>query len=220
MDGPDVERTELETALRHLARINRWTGARRALLKHLPTVVPPAGSRILDVGTGGADLPLAVAGWAESRGRRVSIVAVDRHQATLELARQRVAHRPEIRTLRADVLRLPFPAGAFDLALLSMTLHHLDGHALTHALGELARVAEGGRVMVGELERSVPNYLGARLLAATIWRGNGVTRHDGPISVRRAFTPGELLELARQAGLRAPQVHRHPFYRLILIASA
>lgn len=220
MDAPDVEPAALEAALDHVAMINRWTGARRALLRHLPWALPPGAGRVLDVGTGSADLPLAIADWAHRRQRSLSILAVDRHGATLDVARRRIGGRPGIRTLRADALQLPFDAGSFDLALLSMTLHHMEGDGVLDALAELGRVARGGRVLVTELERAIPNFLGARLLGATIWRSNPVTRHDGPLSVLRSFTAPELHDLAGRAGLRDPVIHRHPFYRLVLRAVA
>jgi SAM-dependent methyltransferase len=227
MDRADVDPRHLAAALRHVAGVNRWLGARRALLRHLPAALParrattpaPRPARVLDVGTGSADLPLALAGWARTR-RPLEITAVDRHPETLRVARTRTASARSIRLVRGDGLALPFADGAFDLALLSMTLHHMDGDDLVDLLRELRRVAGGGRVLVGELERALPHYLGARLLAATLWRGNPVTRHDGPLSVRRGFTPDELLDLARRAGLTGARVHRHLFYRLVLLADA
>lgn len=221
MDAPDVEPGRLRRALDDIAAVNRWLGGRRALLRHLPGALPPGPgpARVLDVGTGSGDLPLAVARWAAGR-RPLRITCVDLHAATIAVARERTADRPEIDVVRADALRLPFSDGAFHVALLSMTLHHMDGPALVEGLRELGRVARGGVVLVGELERALPHYLGARLLAATLWRRHPVTRHDGPLSVLRAFTPGELLELARRAGLGRPRVHRHPFYRLVLRADA
>lgn len=220
MDAADVDRGDLEKALRHVAQVNRWLGARRALLRHMAWALPAGRARILDVGTGSADLPAAVARWAHRNGRTVHITAVDRHAATLDVARARIAPHPEIRAVRGDGLRLPFRDGAFDVALLSMTLHHMEGPALTGILRELGRVAAAGRVLVCDLERSLPGYLGARLLAATLWRRNPVTRHDGPLSVLRAFTPAELRDLATRADLRRPTVHRHPLFRLVLRAEA
>lgn len=219
MDRQDVDPAALRGALRHVEQVNRWLGGRRALLHHLEWGLE-AGGRLLDVGTGSADLPVAVADHASSRGRSVSITCVDSHPSTASVARERVRGRDDIRVLCGDGLHLPFPDGAFDLALLSMTLHHMDGPALTGILSELGRVARGGRILVGELERSLPHYLGARVLAATIWRSNPVTRHDGPISVLRGFSPTELVDLAQRAELRHPQVHRHPVYRLVLRAEA
>jgi ubiquinone/menaquinone biosynthesis C-methylase UbiE len=220
MDEPHVDPVTLEGALDHVAAVNRWLGARRALLRHLSWALPAGRSRVLDVGTGAADLPTALAAWARAAGRPVHITAVDPHRATLDAARRRTGSTPEIRLARADGLQLPFATGAFDLALSSMTLHHMTGPALVDILTELGRAARDGRVLVCELERSLPNYLGARLLSSTVWRGNPITRHDGPLSVLRSFTAHELLELGRRAGLRNPRVHRHPFYRLVLRAEA
>lgn len=220
MDRRDVERAALEQGLDHVAAINRWTGARRALLRHLPWALHEGGGAVLDVGTGSADLPRAVLRWAEARGLRIAVTAVDRHAVTLDVARRRTSVGSQVRLVGADALHLPFPTGAFDVGLLSMTLHHMDGHGLIASLAELRRVVRGGRVLVGELERALPNYLGARLLGATIWRSNPITRHDGPLSVLRAFTPGEIRQLAVEAGFRRAAVFRHPFYRIVLRAEA
>lgn len=220
MDAPDIDRGALDAALRDVAGVNRWLGGRRALLRHLPEVLPPGRSRVLDVGTGSADLPRAMVEWARERRRSLAITAVDLHADTIDIARRRSSDVPEIRLARADALRLPFADGSFDLALLSMTLHHMEGEDRVGVLTELARVARGGVVLVGELERALPNWLGARLLAATLWRRSPVTRHDGPLSVLRSFTPRELHDLGRRAGLREGRVHRHPFYRLVLRARA
>lgn len=225
MDAPGVDPDDLDQALDHVAAVNRWLGGRRALLRHVPRMLPPGPAHVLDVGTGSADLPLALARRAGA-GRDLRITALDLHARTLEAARRRAAAErdPEdvvrVRFVRGDGLLLPFADGTFDLALLSMTLHHMEGDAQVGILRELARVARGGHVVVGELERTLPHYLGARLMAATIWRRNPVTRHDGPLSVLRAFTPAELLDLAGRAGLGDPRVHRHALYRLVLRAAA
>lgn len=237
MDRPDVDPAALAGALDHVAGVNRWLGGTRALLRHLPEALPAAHrpARILDVGTGSGDLPLAIAAWAERTGdqhgdgstgtkdsgaREVEITAIDLHGSTLRVAADRTGSQPAIRLVRGNGLELPFGSGTFDVALLSMTLHHMEGAALVGILRELGRVARGGKVLIGELERCVPGYLGARLLAATVWRRNPVTRHDGPLSVLRAFTPDELRELASGADLRNPRVHRHFLFRLVLLADA
>lgn len=220
LDEPSHDPAELEDSLDDVAAVNRWLGGRRALLRHLARLLPPRRpADLLDAGTGSGDLPRAIARWARRRRVAVRITATDVHPQTLEIARRRSARFPEITFERADVLALPYADRSFDVALFSLTLHHLDGEAQVRALRELGRVARRG-VIVGELERSWPAYLGARLLAATVWRRNRLTRHDGPISVLRAFTPDELLELARRAGLPNPRVHRHALFRLVLRADA
>lgn len=223
LDEPVQDPAELEDSLADVAAVNRWLGGRRALIQHLAGIIldgsaPDGRVTILDGGTGSADLPRAIVRWARRRGIRVRVVACDIHSQTLEIARRLSGGIREIGFVRADVRRLPFVTGAFDIALLSLTLHHLEGDDQVAALRELGRVSRRA-VIVGELERGWPGYLGARLLAATIWRSNRLTRHDGPVSVLRAFTPAELAALAHEAGLRDISVHRHPLFRLILRAS-
>jgi SAM-dependent methyltransferase len=220
LDAPGHDPAVLRQSLAHVAAVNRWLGARRALLRHLPALLPDTGTaRLLDAGTASADLPRAILRWARRTGRSVHVTATDVHPQALAVARERCAGHPAITVAPADVLALPYADGSFDVALLSMTLHHLEGDEPVRALRELGRVSRRG-VLVGELERGWPNYLGARLLAATLWRRNPLTRHDGPLSVRRAFTAPELVELACAAGLPRPAVFRHPFFRLMLVTGA
>jgi len=44
-----------------------------------------------------------------------------------------------------------------------------------------------------------------------------LTRHDGALSIRRAYTPGELHALALAAGLPQPRVYSHWPWRMTLV---
>jgi hypothetical protein len=78
-------------------------------------------------------------------------------------------------------------------------MHHLDEAGVVRLFGELRRVARGG-VIVNDLERGHVYLFFARLLGLVFTR-NPITRHDGPLSVRRAYHADELVRLARAAGL-------------------
>jgi ubiquinone/menaquinone biosynthesis C-methylase UbiE len=107
--------------------------------------------------------------------------------------------------VRLDARRLPFPDGAFDLAVSSTMLHHLARDDALAFLREMDRVASG-RWLVTDLRRSRLALAAVRLLAATLWRRNPLPRRDGPISVRRAFTPGELRSMLARADLTGARV--------------
>ena len=66
------------------------------------------------------------------------------------------------------------------------------------ALASVDRLATRG-VVISDLKRSWLALAGVGLLAYAA--GNAVVRHDGPLSVRRAFTVDELRELASACGL-------------------
>ncbi len=218
LDEPGHDPAELAGSLDQVAAVNRWLGGTRAVLRELDALAPPgAPTAVLDIGTGSADIPLAVVRHARRTGRDVAILATDVHPQVVAIAAARTACEPAIRVGTADARALPFPDEAFDVALLSLTLHHFDGDEQRRVLREAARVARRA-VIVNELERNTPNWIGARLLALTLWRGNRITRHDGPISVLRAFRPDELLAAARDAGLDVVALRRRFFYRLVMVA--
>jgi SAM-dependent methyltransferase len=220
MDEPGQDPAELGRSLADLRGVNRWLGGYRVVLHHLGRLVarhPRREYRVLDVATGSADIPLKVAAWARSRGIRMQVTATDLHATTLDFARRQTAADPDVRVEAADALNLPYADGAFDIALCSTALHHFDARDdLLRALSELGRVSAIGGI-VNDLRRSRPALVGANLLAATFWRSHPVTRHDGPLSVRRAFTPAELDELARAAGLPGARVHAHVPFRVALV---
>ena len=219
MDLPDQDPRQLERSLADLRGVNRWLGGTRVVLGHLLPMMRRVGRpcRVLDVATGSADIPVAIARAARRQGLRVSVVATDNHATTLAAARRAVAADPEVSVARADALALPFADDEFDFALCSTALHHFDDRDdAVQVLRELGRVASRG-VVVNDLARSRVALAGARLLAATVWRAHPVTRHDGPLSVRRAFTARELGELAREAGLEGARVHSHVPFRIALV---
>lgn len=218
LDARRHDRRELEQSLDQVAEVNRWLGGRRAIWHALrPLLSRSATTTILDVGTGSADIPVDIAQRARRADLRVAIIASDRHAQIREIAAARTVGQPGISVAAADALALPFDRRACDVVLLSMTLHHFDEAEQIVALREAARVARRA-VIINELERCTPNYIGARLLAGTRWRGNRLTRHDGPLSVLRAFTINELGDLAASAGLRVQLLQRRFFYRIVLRA--
>ncbi len=218
LDASGHHHPTLSRSLGQVAAVNRWLGGWRSVLRHLPELLPREGpARILDVATGSGDGPLAVADWARRQGRDVDITATDNHPEILEVARRRTAGEPAITVEAANALELPYADGAFDAALLTLTLHHFEPDEAVQVLREMARVARGG-ILVSDLDRTWANYGGALLLSWTLWAGNPLTRHDGPLSVLRAYTAEQILELARRAGLGHPRVHRHLFQRLVLLA--
>jgi ubiquinone/menaquinone biosynthesis C-methylase UbiE len=218
LDEPLHELHILAESLGHIAAVNRWLGGTHCLLKHItPLLNPDQPTTILDVGTGSADLSRSVIRHARRHSRVVEVTACDVHPQILAIARVQSAGFPELSICPANALALPFEADSFDVGTLSLTLHHFDGDEQVQVLRELARVARRC-VIVNELRRTRLNYLGARFLATTVWRGNRLTRHDGPLSVLRAFTPAELRLLATAAGMRGV-VFKHYFQRVVLVAT-
>jgi SAM-dependent methyltransferase len=212
LDGPLDDPAVLAGNLRDLRRANRWLGGVALSRRALDSLAGRAADRgeavtLLDVGTGAADVPLALLGDWERRGRRLEVTAVDDRPEVVAAARAITpgldAH-PRLRLAVADGRALPWPDDSFDVAHCSLLLHHLDERSAVALLREMVRVSRRG-IVVNDLRRGRHLWLGAWLLAHVATR-NRYTRHDAPLSVRRAWTPGEARALLAVAGAR-PTFH-------------
>jgi 2-polyprenyl-3-methyl-5-hydroxy-6-metoxy-1,4-benzoquinol methylase len=202
----------------NLERINRFLGGvsliRRQVERALSHMTGDGPLSILDVATGGGDLPRDLARWLRRRGITPRIVAVDWSDRVLEYARSRSRGHGEIVFVRGDARALPLGDASVDLVLCSLALHHFTELEAVSMLRELARVTR--RVLiVNDLRRS-PTACGLIWLLTRFSR-NRMTRYDSPLSVRRAFTPAEMRALARDAGLDGARVERQPFFRQALV---
>jgi SAM-dependent methyltransferase len=216
LDQPGTPAAELAESLADIARLNRL-GPTRALLDQLAPFFDrqPADEplRVLDLGTGSADIPIAVVRWAQAHGRRVSVVAVDLQPSVLACARRAVSEMPEIRLVAGDAVCPPVRPGGVDVALCSLTLHHLSEGGVVALFRLMADVARRGFV-VSDLRRSRLGYAAAWLATRAISR-NRLTRHDGPLSVRRAYTREELVRLSEAAGLGHVSWRDAPWFRVL-----
>ncbi|HEY7600868.1 MAG TPA: methyltransferase domain-containing protein [Methylomirabilota bacterium] len=216
MDRLDARPDEMARNLADIARLNRL-GATQTILRHVAALVarePPGKPlRMLDLGTGAADIPLALARWGRSEGRRLRIVALEIHPTILRYATQAVDGVPEVRIVAGDALDPPLRPGSIDIALCSLMLHHLPEPAVVDLLRRMAQVSRLGFV-VSDFRRDWLAWAAVWLVTRAI-AGNRMTRHDGPLSVRRAYTPAELARLAARAGLPDIRWHRGPSFRQI-----
>jgi len=221
LDGPLDDPAALAGNLRDLGRINRRlggvslsAGAIEALAAHRHELT------LLDVGTGGADIPLALIERARARGRRLRAVGVDSRPEILSAA---VRGRPEIATTDGlelhvgDGRKLGYLDRSFDLAHASLVLHHLDPEDAIAMLREMRRVARLG-VVVNDLERGRLGWIGAWLIGHLL-TGNPLTRHDAPLSVRRAYRATEMATMLRSAGLVPVRTIRAAFGQRYAIAA-
>lgn len=203
LDGP-LDPALLAGNLRDLARVNRFLGgtrlswrAVRAALERMPG---RAGTvRLLDVGTGAADIPVALLDRARAAGYDLHVEAVDVRPEIVSAARDRVGGTANLAISSTSADRLDYPDDSFDVVHASLLLHHHDPPAAMRLLAELGRVA-ARRVVVNDLQRARRFHLAAWALTR-VATGNRYTRHDAPLSVRRAYTADETSVLAAAAGL-------------------
>jgi 2-polyprenyl-3-methyl-5-hydroxy-6-metoxy-1,4-benzoquinol methylase len=187
---------EIRASLEDLWRINRRLGGVSSNLKLLERFFAKTGPhpvRVLDVGAGDARLAHRLREKLAAQKIRADIVALDRRRSHLGMC----ANGNRLPSVAADVFRLPFRNEAFDVVMCNLFFHHFSGQSARDLLRRMAAAAREA-VLVNDLERHWLPYLFIR--CARPFARSRITRHDGPASVRQAYTRPELEALVREAG--------------------
>jgi SAM-dependent methyltransferase len=207
LDLGGVPEAEVEASLADIRLVNTWLGGHRTFERLLrPFLRDDRPVSLLDVGCGSADLPARLLG----RHGRLRVVGLDLKPGHLRHT------PPEVQRVAGDVFAPPFADRSFDVVACSLFLHHLDGADVARALAGLWRLARRALV-VNDLRRAQVPHAFARLVFPRLFR-SPVSVHDGLVSIRRSFTPGELRAAFVDAGLPDPEVRRVFPYRLAAVA--
>jgi SAM-dependent methyltransferase len=217
MDQPGLPPARHEEALRGLARINWLSGSAGILwpnLRRLASEKKGRAVRVLDIATGGGDVPIRLFHRARRAALPMEFTGVDVSPTAIAFARERARLRnAAVEFHPLDALHEPLPTG-FDVITSSLFLHHLEVPAATDLLRRMGEATQD-MVLINDLVRSHPGYwlawLGTRVLSRS-----DVVHVDGPRSVQAAFNMAEARDLATAAGLHGSAVSwRWPFRFLL-----
>ncbi len=217
MDQPDLSRDRHIRALCGLARINLISHSAGILwpqLAELARSMAPRIPRVLDVATGGGDVPIRLWQRARRAGIDLHLEGCDISPVALEHARTHAAQaNAPVRFFECDALSGPTLNG-YDAVMCSLFLHHLDEEQAVAFLRRMAETAER-LVLINDLERGWMGLLAAHVVTRLLTTSD-VVHVDGPRSVESAFTQAEARRLAERAGLTGAQVAwRWPFRWLL-----
>ena len=209
IDDPSLEKEQLFGALRGLTTINFLSASAGSVwqpMVRLSRELKLDRLRILDVATGGGDIPRALWRKGKRAGLRLEILGVDISERALEFAARQCGDcGNDVRFEQRDILRDGMPEG-FDVIVSSLFLHHLS----TDQAGQLlaaAAMATRHLVLINDLRRG--RYgLTLAYFAGHILSSSPVVRVDAIRSVRAAFTMQEALTMAERAGMKGTTVRR------------
>jgi ubiquinone/menaquinone biosynthesis C-methylase UbiE len=215
LDRP-VLPADRDASLADIDRLNTWFGGYALTLRALDRALErvPKSERVLvvDVGGGRGDFARRLIRHSRRCGRSLHVIVVDRDADLLRTAR--LTGSSGVSVVRAEASALPFREASVDVATISLTLHHMEPDAAVTSLREMHGVSRLA-VIVNDLWRT-------RVSLALVWIAtralmcHPISRHDGPLSVRRAYSAAELGTLAEKAGIPVPRIRRHPLLGRLL----
>ena len=168
----------------------------------------PLDARVLDLGTGTAQIPIELC----LQNPRASVVAIDLAEPMLRLAAENVARRglsARIALEQVDAKGLPFADGQFAAVMSNSIVHHIPEPRT--ALAEAVRVLRkpGGLIFVRDLARPVDDDQVRQLVETYAAGCNDHQRQLFDASLRAALSVEEIRALVDAAGLRSRERSSH-----------
>lgn len=202
MDDPAVDEATFRDCLIGLAAVNGWTLARPptlAWLKEATRGLPPGAQfTLVDVGFGHGDMLRSIHRWAIRRGFHPKLIGVDLSPWSAPVARAATPANMTIDYRVGDVFEARFERPV-DFIVSSLVAHHMTDDQLVRFLRWMETTATRGW-FVNDLHRHILAYHGFRALSAAM-RWHPMVRHDGALSVTRAFRRADWERLIAKAAL-------------------
>jgi 2-polyprenyl-3-methyl-5-hydroxy-6-metoxy-1,4-benzoquinol methylase len=200
MDDPDADVEMLERTYDRFRLVNVVVSNERAVYRRWirPVLSSTETRRVLDVGTGAADVPRALLAWARADGLRLEVTAIDPDPRALDWAMRQPAE-PGLVLRRASSRELADAGERFAVVMSNHVLHHLDGREFGALLADSERLAaDGGLAVHADIERTWLGYLGFAVGTLPFERNllaGSYIRADGLTSIRRSHTAAELASM-------------------------
>lgn len=194
MDDLECDPRRLVRTYQDFRIVNRlvsgWAGVHRRHI--LPLLSSTHPTSILDIGSGGGDIPRALAASAEREGMRLEITAIDLDPRAHRFA---LAHpRTGLRYRRISSAELIDEGARFDIVISNHLLHHLEEPELARLLRDSSGLARR-LVIHNDIERGRLPYAVYGLATLALARRSFI-HADGLRSIRRSYRADELTAAA------------------------
>ena len=217
LDSDDWPDAEIACALCAIRRANRLYGGNRMHKRLFRRVSSPFQGKtlqVLEVASAYGDVLQDAALMLRKKNISLEISLLDRSTEHLPKACHWHKDLRSPTLLTGDALAIPMADNSVDVVSCCLFLHHLSMDQARAFLREALRVSRVA-VLINDVERTRVNYLLSQL--NRLIDPSRLSRHDGPTSVRQAYTLAEMQELLRETHCRFELVRGY-LYRLGAIA--
>lgn len=217
MDAPNIPVRLLHDNLGELDILNRYFGGHAISLEGIKRLVTDRERtyHIADLGCGSGDVLKFIARWAQSNSYMVKLTGVDINPNAIAYLKINCSDYPEIEGVVSNYKDYLASVPKVDIVHCSLFCHHLNERELLDLFQTLNNYTSG--FVINDLQRSRLAYWGAWLLPRLL-NGTYLSKHDGPLSVKKAFTRDELLKLLHAAGVENAVVNWRWAFRYLVTA--
>jgi 2-polyprenyl-3-methyl-5-hydroxy-6-metoxy-1,4-benzoquinol methylase len=203
MDNLQCSGEVVNQTLRELETINTWLGGNQVTLNALQSILSKTTSKqieICDLGCGGGDMLRLIRRWASKKNLNVSLVGIDANPFIIEFAQNHTNASEKIQFEAIDIFSPEFRLKKFDVVIGTLFYHHFPDETLSDFFRQLRTQSRMGFI-INDIHRHWFAYYSIKWITG-IFSKSAMVRFDAPLSVLRAFTKKELIEILTLAGIR------------------
>lgn len=217
LDSDRWSGAEVACALGAIGRVNRLYGGHRMhkrLFQRVCSKFDGQKLQVLEVASGYADVLQAASLMLKKQNISLEISLLDRCAKHLPQPHNWHKDLQPPTLLTGNALELEMPDNSVDIVSCCLFLHHLSVDEARTFLREALRVSRVA-VLINDVERKRVNYFLSHLYRFI--DPSKLSRHDGPTSVRQAYTYREMRDLLQETHCSYELVRGY-LYRLGAIA--
>ncbi|WP_416441071.1 methyltransferase domain-containing protein [Leeuwenhoekiella sp. A16] len=219
MDDPSLDLKTLSLALQDVSQVNRLLGGNQVTINGLDYFFKKyqqPSYTIVDLGCGDGEMLRAVAKFGRKKNLSLRLIGMDINEKSLALAKEKSVKYPEITFLQQDILKLDSDSFSCDIVISTLTMHHFTNEEIVIFLKCFLNLSTLGFV-INDLHRSSIAYNLFKLYSSFFMRTD-LAKHDGLISIQRAFKKEELTSLVKELNVKTNIIKWQWAFRYLWIA--
>ncbi len=186
MDDPGCDAVQLDRTYGHFRILNRLiAGWRPVYARWIRPRLLRGPATLLDIGCGGAGVPVMLASWAEREGLRLRTTGIDPDSRAIRHA----GRMDTVELIQCDSQEMVSTGRTFDFVISNHLLHHLDEGSRSGLFEDSEKLADCAAIH-NDIRRDDLGYAGFWLLGLAF--PGSLIRPDGLTSIRRSYTRKEL----------------------------
>lgn len=197
MDDLNCHGEVVDQTLRELEIINRLLGGDNVTIDGIEKLTREKKSLVIaDYGCGGGDLAMKIVRWARTKSIKIEVIGIDANPNIIEFAKKNCSDFKEISFETLDVFA---NEKQYDIITATLFVHHFDNDQLVRLFLSMKNQARVG-VVINDIHRHSFSYHSIKLLTS-LFSKSSMVKFDAPLSVKRAFRKGELIDILHAAGI-------------------